>query len=518
MDDNEKFCRLIQILSEDGVQGLEFFRLDDFKGLRGLSSLLSRQPGEELFKIPFRYLFTDYDIEKHSKLSEIWKKHPKLLAEFQQNSRSETGVYPFILKFYYELIQPSTEFNRIWFSMFPRDLNGHTIAWSDKELKGCGNLCPIRRDTIQIQVWIKKTFKILKPIIEEFKETIFGDEGVKQFTESMVEFLCMTCRNRGVLLPISDGTLVQEQKEETKEEKKNNTNNDNKKPSIDSKLYHCFVPLGDFGNHKFGAKSSTKLELQNQRRHLNDGNMNLFVKSHPELMKKKFFEYDDKTNALIVRSQEQILSGGQICYEYTAAPNWELLQNFGFAVPYNPYDRVIVNITFDAEDPKRLAKELQVLNKMGVSSFIKRVSDDPNGQKYKYSLAIALTLGDACPTILLSANRVKLLSDKQLNELRTDEIAFMDRLILQNKDKQQNKDKDKDDVRDINKLKVLELNVLRSLQASLNVLWEGYKEESLIDPNECKHPSVNILYNSIRMILRKSIQILDQKVQDLGQD
>ena len=153
---------------------------------------------------------------------------------------------------------------------------------------------------------------------------------------------------------------------------------------------------------------------------------------------------------------------------------------------------------------------------MGVSSFIKRVSDDPNGQKYKYSLAIALTLSDACPTILLSANRVKLLTDKQLNELKTDEIAFMDRLIL-NKDKKKQQN-DKDDIRDINKLKVLELNVLRSLQASLNVLWEGYKNESLIDPNDCKHPSVNIVYSSIRMILRKSIQILDQKVQDLGQE
>ena len=45
---------------------------------------------------------------------------------------------------------------------------------------------------------------------------------------------------------------------------------------------------------------------------------------------------------------------------------------------------------------QRLAKELQILNKMGVSSFIKRISDGTNGQKYKYSLAIALTLSDAC--------------------------------------------------------------------------------------------------------------------------
>lgn len=338
MDDNEKFCRLTQILSEDGVKGLEFFCLDDFKGIRGLSSLLSRQPGEELFKIPLKYLFTDYNIEKHPKLSEIWKKHPKLLSEFEKDSRSENGVYPFILLFYYELINPSTEFNRIWFSMFSRNLNGHTIAWSDKELKGCGNLCPIRRDTIQIQVWIKKTFKTLQPIIKQFKDTIFGEKGVKQFTESMVEFLCMTCRNRGVLLPIYD-------KDDDKQDN-DKQNNDNQK------LYHCFVPLGDFGNHKFGAKSETKLELQNKRRHLNDENVNMFVKSHPDLMKKKFFQYDEETNCLIVRAQEQILSGGQICYEYTAAPNWELLQNFGFALPFNPYDRVIVNITFDNNDEK----------------------------------------------------------------------------------------------------------------------------------------------------------------------
>ena len=148
---------------------------------------------------------------------------------------------------------------------------------------------------------------------------------------------------------------------------------------------------------------------------------------------------------------------------------------------------------------------------MGVSSFIKRLSNDTDGQKYKYSLAIALTLSDACPTILLSANRVKLLSDKQLNTLQIDEIAFMDRVIL-NKNKQRNKTEE-----EINKLKVLELNILRSLQASLSVLWEGYKEESLIDANECAHPEVNVVYNSIRMILRKSMQILDQKVQDLGQ-
>ena len=69
-------------------------------------------------------------------------------------------------------------------------------------------------------------------------------------------------------------------------------------------------------------------------------------------MEKKFFEFDAASKCLVVRAQEPILSGGQICYEYTAAPNWELLENFGFAVPFNPFDRVIVNITFDAEDPK----------------------------------------------------------------------------------------------------------------------------------------------------------------------
>ena len=79
----------------------------------------------------------------------------------------------------------------------------------------------------------------------------------------------------------------------------------------------------------------------------------------------------------------------------------------------------------------------------------------------------------------------------------------MDRVIL-NKNKQLTKE-------EINKLKILELSILRSLQASLNVLWEGYREESLIDENECNHPEVNVVYNSIRMILRKSLQILDQK-------
>lgn len=156
---------------------------------------------------------------------------------------------------------------------------------------------------------------------------------------------------------------------------------------------------------------------------------------------------------------------------------------------------------------------------MGVSSFIKRISSkDGNGNnKIKYSLAIALTLSDACPTILLSANRIKLLSDQQLEKLTTQEIAFMDRVILK-ANKNKNKNNVSDDVGDINKLKVLELNVLRSLQASLNVLWEGYKEETSMDQNECNHPEVQIVYQSIRMILRKSIQILDQRVQDLGHD
>eukprot|EP00484_Ammonia_sp_Unknown_P009372 CAMPEP_0197072694 /NCGR_PEP_ID=MMETSP1384-20130603/210225_1 /TAXON_ID=29189 /ORGANISM="Ammonia sp." /LENGTH=507 /DNA_ID=CAMNT_0042511515 /DNA_START=678 /DNA_END=2201 /DNA_ORIENTATION=+ len=506
MDDNEKFFRLTQILSEDGVKGLEFFCLDEYKGLRGLSSLLSRQPGEQLFRIPLKYLFTDYNIEQHPKLSEIWKKHPNLLAEFQQNSNSQNAIYPFILLFYYELLYPSTEFNRVWFSMFPRDLRGHSIAWSDQELKGCGNLCPIRRDTIQIQVWIKKTYKILKSIIEEFEDSIFGQQGVEQFTESMVEFLCMTCRNRGVLLPISSET-----DNSSKEQKQENDDTPEAK-----KLYHCFVPLGDFGNHKFGAKASLQLENANRRKHLNDEMVNMFVKSHPKLMEKKFFDYDAQSQCLVVRAQEQILSGGQICYEYTAAPNWELVQNFGFAVPFNPYDRVIVNVTFDDEDPKRLSKELQILNKLGVSSFIKRISEDANGEKFKYALAIALTLSDACPTVLLSANRIKLLSDAQLNQLSMQEIAFMDRMIL--KPKKRNANNERYSKEDVNKLKVLELNVLRSLQASLNVLYEGYKNETLIEQHECQHPEVNILYQSIRMILRKSIQILDEKVQDLTTD
>eukprot|EP01084_Bolivina_argentea_P281936 482493_1 len=502
MDENEKFERLTEILSEDGVKGLEFFCLNDFKNTgRGLASVLSRQPGEALFRIPLKYIFTDYNIENHPKLSAIWTKYPKLLAEFEQNSQSLNAVYPFILLFYYELLHPSTEFNRIWFSLFPRDLNGHTIAWSDKELKCCGNLCPIRRDTIQIQVWIKKTFRILQPIIKEFKDNIFGDDALKQFNESMVEFLCMTCRNRGVLLPLND-TDSPERKDEQKQQ-------------TDNKLYHCFVPLGDFGNHKFGAKSSTHYENQNKRRHLNDENINLFVKSHPELMKKKFFEYDTHNKCLIVRAQEQILSGGQICYEYTAAPNWELLQNFGFAVPFNPYDRVIVNVGYEADDlenKKRMEKELQILHKMGVSGFIKRVS------KNKYTLAIALTLSDACPQVLLSANRIKLLSDDQLNTLTIQQIAFMDRVILKNMNNKNRKNDMKQLIIDdhINKLKIIELNVLRSLQASLNVLWGGYKQETLIKDNELKHPQVNIVYQSIRMILRKSMQIMDQKVQDLA--
>ena len=70
----EIFNEMKSILQKDAsVKGLQFFTVKDFKGYgRGLSSLLSRQPGEELFRIPFKYVFSDYDIDNHPTLSKIW--------------------------------------------------------------------------------------------------------------------------------------------------------------------------------------------------------------------------------------------------------------------------------------------------------------------------------------------------------------------------------------------------------------------------------------------------------------
>ena len=131
--------------------------------------------------------------------------------------------------------------------------------------------------------------------------------------------------------------------------------------------------------------------------------------------------------------------------------------------------------------------------------------------KYKHSLAVALTLSDACPQVLLSANRIKLLSDQQLDQLTTQQIAFMDRIIVQHSKKGTL-------TKDVNKLKILEMKIIRSLQVSINVLFEGYKKESLVDANTVQRKEVNIVYQSIRTILRKSRQILEQKVIDLAQE
>ena len=148
---------------------------------------------------------------------------------------------------------------------------------------------------------------------------------------------------------------------------------------------------------------------------------------------------------------------------------------------------------------------------MGVSSFIKRTAESADGQETKYSMSVALTLSDPCPQILLSANRIKLLSDDQLSQLTVKQIAFMDRVILKNMDSKEQEDR-------INALKILELNVLRSLQASIDILYGGYSKESLIEEKDCKHAEVNVVYQSIKRILQKSKQILDAKIQDLGQD
>ena len=119
------FEQLVDILDEKSdVKGLEFFKLDYFKESgRGLCSLLSRQPGEELFGIPLEYCLTDYDVEKHPKLRAIWEKYPEMIESL---STDQPSIFPFMLLFFYELNHPSSKFKQIWFQLFPRNLNNFT--------------------------------------------------------------------------------------------------------------------------------------------------------------------------------------------------------------------------------------------------------------------------------------------------------------------------------------------------------------------------------------------------------
>ena len=446
------------------------------------------------------------------------------------------------------------------------------IAWSDAELKACGILCPIRRLTVEIQVWIKKCYQKLDPIINKefsyiFKsidkdenknnsshrpkvEHVQKDEYI-QFNEQLCEFICMMCRSRGCRLDLGR----KKQSPNDSESKDNNNNIANKSDTV---LSHCFVPIGDFGNHRIGAKSMSALKYSQQRSHIDKTQHDFIHLQGKDLMSKKFFEYDFERKCVIVRSQEAILGNGEICYEYTSAPNWELLSNFGFCLLYNPYDRVIVTMTFSNNDPnkdknsKRLLIELKMLEEMGVSQFLRKMD------KTKYSLAIALTLQDCLPTVLLAANRVKLLNSQQLTKFSAQEIAMLDKLIeneykrfkkkLKRKSGNTNKNKNKndnmndndnesknskkkekekdagdDDVEEskynLSELCSLEWIVLKELKSNMGELLSHYSsEEPAISKGELKHEKgVRVVYKSIRQILTKCSITIGEKINQLSQ-
>ncbi|ETO35679.1 hypothetical protein RFI_01384 [Reticulomyxa filosa] len=551
--DEEVFQQMCEILREKGnVKGLEFLTLKTFAhDTRGLCSLLSRLPGEEICRIPLEYCLTDYDIDNNTVLKPIWQKHPEL---------AQTPINRFILLFYKEYIKPSKEFYRHWFSLFSKDLSSYSINWSTAELKACGVLCPIQRLTVEVSVWIHKTHQQLKPIVEEFPN-IFGEEGVKAFDIDMVRFLCMSCRSRGCRLLIEKSTDKKsdnESKDKDKDKGKENENekekeNDNEQPIDMSNYHHCFIPIGDFGNHKIGANALKQYQQRfEQRRHVNFSDDNQFanyMSFNKQLMKQKFFEFDKATQHVIIRAQEMIVHGGEVCYEYTAAPNWELLCNFGFALEWNEFDRIIVSCVFDNSNVKRLRKELEILTKMGMSQFLRELDDEHGGKKY--SLAVGLTLHDSVPNVLLIANRIKLLSDRQLDSWTQQQIAQMDKIITRKdkinqsktqahndataKDQSQEEERmndemlinqvassslsDDNELMKLEELKSIEYIILKNLKQSMIELKSHYQStKPNIDPRELKHKEVLIVYQSIRRIIFKTIQTLDEKLNDLNID
>src|SRR5690348_12443368 len=90
-----------------------------------------------------------------------------------------------------------------------------------------------------------------------------------------------------------------------------------------------------------------------------------------------------------------------------------------------------------------------MLHKIGVSSYLRVIDntvvankDKENKIYKKYSLAIALTLRDPLPNILLTANRIKVLSNHQLAVFQPSTIVNFDNIIMKYHSNNQNNDND----------------------------------------------------------------------------
>ncbi|ETN99340.1 hypothetical protein RFI_38141, partial [Reticulomyxa filosa] len=197
----------------------------------------------------------------------------------------------------------------------------------------------------------------------------------------------------------------------------------------------------------------------------------------------------------------------------------------------------------------RLRKELEILTKMGMSQFLRELDDEHGGKKY--SLAVGLTLHDSVPNVLLIANRIKLLSDRQLDSWTQQQIAQMDKIITRKdkinqsktqahndataKDQSQEEERmndemlinqvassslsDDNELMKLEELKSIEYIILKNLKQSMIELKSHYQStKPNIDPRELKHKEVLIVYQSIRRIIFKTIQTLDEKLNDLNID